>query len=105
MDKTLFYKDVYSIVASIPAGRVLTYGQIALLAGKPQCSRMVGQAMHNAPAALALPCHRVVNSRGRMAPGWDGQRELLEKEGVVFGKNGCVDMEACGWEILKETSL
>ena len=46
MDKTSFGKEVYSVVASIPPGRVLTYGQIAYLIGKPQCSRMVGQAMH-----------------------------------------------------------
>ena len=49
MDKTSFGEEVYSVVASIPTGRVLTYGQIAYLIGKPQCSRMVGQAMHNAP--------------------------------------------------------
>ncbi|WP_368154001.1 MGMT family protein, partial [Bacteroides cellulosilyticus] len=48
MDKTSFGEEVYSVVASIPPGRVLTYGQIAYLIGKPQCSRMVGQAMHNA---------------------------------------------------------
>ena len=43
MDKTSFGEEVYSVVASIPPGRVLTYGQIAYLIGKPQCSRMVGQ--------------------------------------------------------------
>lgn len=67
MDKTSFGEEVYSVVASIPPGRVLTYGQIAYLIGKPQCSRMVGQAMHNAPEGQNLPCHRVVNSQGRLA--------------------------------------
>lgn len=70
MDKTSFGEEVYSVVASIPPGRVLTYGQIAYLIGKPQCSRMVGQAMHNAPEGQNLPCHRVVNSQGRLAPFW-----------------------------------
>ena len=56
MDKTSFGEEVYSVVASIPPGRVLTYGQIAYLIGKPQCSRMVGQAMHNAPEGQNLPC-------------------------------------------------
>lgn len=103
MDQASFRNEVYSVVASIPAGRVLTYGQIAYLVGRPQCSRMVGQAMHNASEGQNLPCHRVVNSLGRLAPCWPQQRELLEKEGVVFRKNGCVDINACGWEILKET--
>ena len=48
MDQVSFRNEVYSVVASIPSGRVLTYGQIAYLVGRPQCSRMVGQAMHNA---------------------------------------------------------
>ena len=68
MNKTSFGEEVYSVVASIPPGRVLTYGQIAYLIGKPQCSRMVGQAMHNASEGQNLPCHRVVNSQGRLAP-------------------------------------
>ena len=102
MDQASFRDEVYSVVASIPAGRVLTYGQIAYLVGKPQCSRMVGQAMHNAPKGRNLPCHRVVNSQGRPAPFWPEQRELLEKESVIFKKNGCVDIKVYGWEILKE---
>lgn len=99
MDKVSFESEVYSVVASIPEGRVLTYGQIAYLIGKPQCSRMVGRAMHNAPAGQNLPCHRVVNSQGRLAPFWTEQRELLEKEDVIFKKNGCVDIGLCGWDI------
>ena len=44
------------------------------------------------------PCHRVVNSAGRLAPGFDEQqRSLLENEGVEFKENGCVDMKKYGW--------
>lgn len=103
MEQTSFRTEVYSVVSSIPPGQVLTYGQIAYLVGRPQCSRMVGQAMHYAPAELNLPCHRVVNSQGRLAPGWTEQREMLEQEGVIFKKNGCVDLNASGWDVLKET--
>lgn len=102
MDKDTFRQEVYSIVAVIPPGRVVTYGQIAYLIGKPQCSRMVGQAMHNVPVELSLPCHRVVNSQGRPAPFWEEQRTLLEAEGITFRKNGCVDMKMCQWEFMKE---
>ena len=69
MNRTTFLQDVYSVVAAIPEGCVVTYGQIASLVGRSQCSRMVGQAMHNVPEELHLPCHRVVNSRGRLVPG------------------------------------
>ena len=56
----------------------------------------VGRAMVSAPAGL--PCHRVVNSAGRTAPGWPQQRELLEKEGVRFKANGCADVVRFMWE-------
>lgn len=80
---------------------MVTYGQLAKLARRPQCSRMVGQVMFNAPRELNLPCHRVVNSQGRLAPNWTEQRELLEKEGIAFKKNGCVDLKKHIWaEIL-----
>lgn len=102
MDKDNFQQEVYSIVAAIPPGRVVTYGQIAYLIGRPQCSRMVGHAMHNVPAELHLPCHRVVNSQGRLAPFWEEQRLLLEREGVRFRKNGCVDMKVSQWEFMEE---
>ena len=102
MNRTTFLQDVYSVVAAIPEGCVVTYGQIASLVGRPQCSRMVGQAMHNVPEELHLPCHRVVNRRGRLVPGWTEQRVLLENEGVRFKTNGFVDMKKSQWEFMKE---
>lgn len=101
MDKAHFYEEVYSIVKEIPPGNVLTYGEIARLAGKPQYSRMVGQAMFHAPQKRHLPCHRVVNSQGRLVPSWMEQRNMLEKEGVTFKPNGCVDMTKHFWNIDK----
>lgn len=101
MDKALFYEEVYSIVKEIPPGNVLTYGEIARLAGKPQYSRMVGQAMCHAPEKRHLPCHRVVNSQGRLVPSWIEQRNMLEKEGVTFRPNGCVDMAKHFWNVDK----
>ena len=102
MNRTTFLQDVYSVVAAIPEGCVVTYEQIASLVGRPQCSRMVGQAMHNVPEELHLPCHRVVNSWGRLVPGWTEQRVLLENEGVRFKTNGFVDMKKSQWEFMKE---
>ena len=102
MDKDTFQQEVYNVVAAIPPGRVVTYGQIAYLVGRPQCSRVVGHAMHDVPDGMCLPCHRVVNSQGRLAPCWAEQRALLEAEGVTFRKNGCVDMKKYQWEFMKE---
>lgn len=95
-----FYTEVYSIVRQIPAGRVATYGMIARLAGKPSYSRLVGQAMADAPQNLSLPCHRVVNASGRLAPHWPEQQVLLEKEGILLRKNGAVDLRKYLWDIL-----
>lgn len=96
------YQKIYEVVAKIPEGRVATYGQIAWLVGKPRAPRVIGYAMNRAPAELALPCHRVVNRLGEMAPlhafgGQDFQRFMLEQEGVIFLENGCIDLEKSQW--------
>jgi len=90
-----FRQSVYEIVGHIPEGRVLSYGALALLAGRPGNARQVGRIMSEAPRDARS--HRVVNAAGRTVPGWGGQRELLEREGVVFKANGCVDMRKCLW--------
>lgn len=100
MNETPFFIKVYDIVSKIPKGKVATYGQIALLAGSPYASRMVGYAMSRAPEHL--PCHRVVNREGRLAPGHvfggqDLQRSMLEQEGITFLPNGCIDIKKHLW--------
>ena len=93
-----FRRDVMNIVGQIPRGKVTTYGHIAALTGWPSHARMVGRTLHYTPGAETLPCHRVVNSVGRTAPGWAEQRERLPAEGVVFKPNGHVDMSRHLWE-------
>jgi methylated-DNA-protein-cysteine methyltransferase-like protein len=93
---------VYELVARIPRGKVATYGQIAAMLGNPLASRQVGQALYHAPAGRRLPCHRVVNSKGEMAPGdiFGGaarQRRKLEEEGVCFKANGQIDLAKSRW--------
>ena len=92
-----FYEKMRLVCLHIPRGKVATYGQIASLAGRPLCSRMVGQALHRAPASSRLPCHRVVNSQGRTVPAWPEQKILLENEDVAFRSNGHVDMRRSRW--------
>ena len=95
------FEKIYEVVKNIPRGRVATYGQVALLAGNPRWSRVVGYALHKNPDPSTIPCHRVVNREGRLAPsfafgGDEIQRQLLESEGIVFEPNGKVDLEKYG---------
>jgi len=95
-----FSDKVYQIVNQIPWGKVTTYGVIARMLGCPQSGRYVGFVMRNAPAFL--PCHRVVNQKGEMAPhdtfgSQDYQRELLRSEGITFLTNGCIFMKEHLW--------
>ena len=96
-----FRQEVYHVVAAIPQGKVVTYGQIAFLTGRPQNSRLVGHVLHGVPQGLRLPCHRVVNGSGRLVPGWPEQRMLLEREGVEFRPNGHVNLKASLWKFME----
>ncbi|MBR1792143.1 MAG: MGMT family protein [Bacteroidales bacterium] len=92
---------VYDIVSQIPAGRVLTYGHIASLAGWPNHSRLVGRIMRMAPDE-SLPCHRVVNASGRLAPHYPSQAALLFDEGVVLSATGKVSLKQYLWRADEE---
>lgn len=100
-----FYREVYHIVKEIPAGRVMTYGQIARLAGFPQYSRLVGHALAQSCPSFCLPCHRVVNSEGRTAPHWPEQQALLEQEGIAFKQQGRLNLQKYLWDILGDSSF
>ena len=93
-----FFEKVYEAVKQIPEGKVATYGQIACAVGSPRAARQVGFALHVNPQPGVIPCHRVVNRFGRMAPafafgGEDVQAELLRAEGIEVGKDFTLDME------------
>ncbi len=98
-----FFGQVYEIVKQIPCGKVASYGQIARLAGNPRASRAVGYALHVNPQPGVIPCHRVVNRQGRLAPafafgGLDAQKNMLAAEGVRVTGEDCVDMKQFGWD-------
>lgn len=89
-------KRIYEAVKRIPKGQVATYGQIAALAGNPKMARAVGNALHKNPTPGIIPCHRVVDSKGKLAGsfafGGDlAQAKLLEAEGVAV-IDGVVDL-------------
>jgi methylated-DNA-protein-cysteine methyltransferase related protein len=94
------YRRIYQAVASIPAGRVGSYGQIAQLAGLPGRARQVGYALHAMPEGADLPWHRVVNARGEISLTGEAARlqlQRLRREGVRFDAQGRIDLAVFGW--------
>lgn len=92
---------VYEIVNRIPAGRVMTYGQIAEILGEGYTPRTVGFVMHAADTEN-VPWQRVINSQGacstgRMTVPVNLQQQILEAEGVKFNEKGRCDLNAYRW--------
>lgn len=94
-----FRDRVYTIVAMIPKGSLMTYGDIAALAGHPYAARQVGGLAHFGPTEL--PWHRVVNRRGECASGYyggkAGHQAALESEGFTVSEYRVVDFEERRW--------
>ena len=95
--KYSFFDRVYEIVAKVPKGRVVSYGQIARMLGSPGAARTVGWALSVCPENL--PWQRVVRSDGSIAGGGFAELRLtmLKEEGVSFLEGDIVDMERCEW--------
>ena len=87
LTKTINSEDVYSMLLTIPKGKVSTYGDLAKALGNPAASRHVGRILSKNPNPIKVPCHRVVMSNGKIggyAFGTQKKKELLQNEGVIF---------------------
>lgn len=98
------FEKIYAVVKKIPEGKVAYYGQVAVAAGNPHWSQIVGYALHVNPKPGIIPCHRVVKKNGGIAEafafgGANVQRDLLLSEGVIFIDNNTVDMKKCVCDI------
>ena len=93
-----FAERVNHLVAQIPPGRVMTYGQIAALCGSPRAARIVGGIAHYGDSEL--PWQRVVNKSGGLAAGYPGgraaHRAMLEAEGIAVSDDR-VDVARLQW--------
>lgn len=97
------YAAIYDTVRRIPRGKVVTYGQVAELAGLPRRARLVGQVLWQLDETTDIPWHRVINARGEISysasrNGGDVlQRLRLEAEGVMFSEAGRIDLARYQW--------
>ena len=99
--KHLVKEKVYKIVRKIPAGRVMTYGQIAEMLGEGYTARTIGYVMHAANSE-DVPWQRVINSRGGCSTGkimlpYNIQQKMLEDEGIKFDEKGHCNLKAYRW--------
>lgn len=100
------YKRIGIVCSHIPEGKVATYGQIALLCGKPRNSRQVGYGLKHGLAGEDIPAYKVVNARGILSGAvyfdtFDMQKALLEEDGVrvLWTEDGWkVDLKKYGWK-------
>lgn len=96
---TAFTRRVLAVVRRVPVGRVVTYGEVARLAGKPRAARAVGNIMRAAPAP-GLPYHRVIAAGGALG-GYGGEtalkRSLLVAEGLVVSGTRVRDFSRVAW--------
>jgi len=96
------FEKIYDIVSSIPKGKITTYGAIAKLVVVDP--RVVGYALHQNKDPRHIPCHRVINSKGQISSGYvfggpNTQKEMLEKEGILFDDNEAVNLKRFGYLI------
>ena len=96
------FKDaVYQLVKSIPKGRVMTYGQVAALLGRPRAAQYVGWALHWSDQKV-VPYQRVVNRFGELAAGYTtggriAHKRDLEDEGIVVQDDLTIDLDQYLW--------
>jgi methylated-DNA-protein-cysteine methyltransferase related protein len=98
---TNFRQRVLSIIQKIPRGKVLTYGQVATIAGIPRAARMVGGVLFGQGSRSRIPWQRVINARGGLSTYRVGfgekQKALLEGEGIHFNSAGLLDLKTYQW--------
>lgn len=92
-----FTEYVIDIILNIPIGKVMTYGQIASLAGNPKSARQVARILHSMSKKYELPWHRVVNAKGNIVIKNKDinltQQILLESENIVVNEKGNIDLK------------
>ena len=102
MNQSEVQQAILQTIASVPKGRVCSYGMIAKLAGVPGQARYVGYLLKNLPDATAIPWHRIVNSQGRSSFPVDSaqftlQISLLKSEDIIFTSDNAINLKKYLW--------
>ncbi len=87
-------QQVYKKLTEVPQGKVTTYGELAKAVGLKNGQRIIGQIMKKNPYPAIIPCHRVVNSDGKVggyAYGEDVKTNMLQKEGIKIQNGKILD--------------
>ena len=97
-----FTLKVIHSIAQIPAGKVVTYGQIAAMAGNHKAARQVSRVLHTCSQKYQLPWHRVVGAAGKISipkdqQGYHQQKKKLQSEGIEFGLSDTIDLSIYQW--------
>jgi len=91
-----FTENVVEIIKGIPEGKVMTYGQIATLAGNRRGARQVARVLHTLSKKCNLPWYRVINSKGEIGlkdyETHNLQKLFLESEGIIFTNKGTINL-------------
>ncbi|MGH8463663.1 MAG: MGMT family protein [Pseudomonas sp.] len=98
---------LYVVLGQVPSGKVVSYGQLAELAGLGRAARWVGRTLSQLPTDTQLPWHRVLGAGGRLSlasgpPSGDEQRARLRAEGISVHNNR-VDMLRHGWRPMEHS--
>ena len=101
IDSLSFAERIKQLIKAIPAGKVATYGQIAMMAGNPGGVRGVVWILHSSSQKEGLPWHRVINRKGKISllpgQGFEEQKARLEAEGVQFDWEDRIDLDRFLW--------
>jgi methylated-DNA-protein-cysteine methyltransferase-like protein len=100
--ETPFTREVKKVLRAVPRGRVVTYGQVAALAGGEGAARGVAWILHSSAEAAGLPWHRVIGAGGTISlprgRGFEAQKKRLLAEGITVGPRGRIDLKRYQWE-------
>ena len=100
---TEFTEDVIRLISNIPEGKVLSYGMIAAIAGRPRGARQVTRILSSSSRKYNLPWHRVVNAQGKISIKdphfYAEQKQLLIAEGVEFSKSDRINLDKFRWTV------
>lgn len=100
-----FRQRVIHVIAAIPYGCVVTYGDVAHLAGSARAARQVGGILRGLPAGSQLPWYRVINRKGEISltgPDFHRQKSALQAEGVILNSEGKIDLDRFRWRYMQD---